>query len=73
MKKKNLIFKKLYKIRNFMSSDYRAVRLSFQKFEPDIETDKQPVFIMHGLFGKKTNWYSIAETLCKETDRSVSL
>ncbi|XP_014677034.1 PREDICTED: alpha/beta hydrolase domain-containing protein 11-like [Priapulus caudatus] len=48
-----------------------AVRLAFHKFEPEKENDKQPVFILHGLFGKKTNWYSLADSLCKETDRRV--
>lgn len=48
-----------------------AVKLSYHKFETEKQTDKQPILVMHGLFGKKGNWFSFGESLCKETSRNV--
>lgn len=43
----------------------RFISLSFEKFGSEVESECQisPVVILHGLFGQKANWKSIANKL----------
>lgn len=56
---------------------FRALSLSFKEFQPahhphpNAVIAKNPVFILHGLFGSKTNWQSIAKTLSNRLGQRV--
>lgn len=43
----------------------RPIPLSFEKFGTGVEIECQisPVVILHGLFGQKSNWKSVANNL----------
>ena len=48
----------------------RAVRLAYDVIEG--ATDISPIIILHGIFGSKTNWASLAKKIHRETQRTVS-
>ncbi|XP_075218957.1 sn-1-specific diacylglycerol lipase ABHD11-like [Lycorma delicatula] len=60
--------------RNLSSSgNVQPVRMSFASYEeaaPQIRDDV-PVIVMHGLFGSKMNWNSLAKVIHKQTNKKV--
>ncbi|ORY86307.1 alpha beta hydrolase fold family [Protomyces lactucae-debilis] len=52
-----------------------TVKLAYKLHLPRIPSDKtdvqSPLIIMHGLFGSKANWQSLAEAFANDLDRSV--
>ncbi|POW09289.1 hypothetical protein PSHT_09207 [Puccinia striiformis] len=50
------------------------ILLESEKFEPPQKSDSNrlsPIIILHGLFGSKQNWRSLAKRLCQATQRIV--
>lgn len=50
------------------------VKLAYASYESVNETEqdsKQPIMIMHGLFGSKNNWNSLSKAIHQRTKRKV--
>lgn len=45
--------------------------LSYKKYMSDKRSDIDPVVIVHGLFGQKRNWQSIAKALLRELNTDI--
>lgn len=71
---KKIIFDQLKKsltrelhVSNYLNSD---VKLSYASYDAS-KSDKPPVIIMHGLFGSKNNWNTLAKAINQQTKRQV--
>ncbi|CAK9829759.1 Protein ABHD11 [Anthophora retusa] len=55
------------------SDSVTPVKLAYASYESMNENNvsKNPVIIMHGLFGSKTNWNSLSKTIHQQTHRKV--
>ncbi|XP_076755066.1 sn-1-specific diacylglycerol lipase ABHD11 isoform X3 [Xylocopa sonorina] len=45
--------------------------VSYESMNGNKNAAKQPIIIMHGLFGSKTNWSSLSKTIHQQTERKV--
>ncbi|CAL7947224.1 unnamed protein product [Xylocopa violacea] len=45
--------------------------VSYESMNGNKNASKQPIIIMHGLFGSKTNWSSLSKTIHQQTERKV--
>ena len=50
----------------------RAVKLAYDVVGGTQSIDHSPVIILHGLFGSKSNWATMAKKIHRETLRTVS-
>lgn len=48
-----------------------AVRLSFSVFSHNSGSARAPISILHGLFGSRLNWASLAGKLARRAERVV--
>ncbi|KAK9297211.1 hypothetical protein QLX08_008955 [Tetragonisca angustula] len=58
----------------FNSNSVIPVKLAYVSYESmggNKNASKQPIIIMHGLFGSKTNWNSLSKTIHRDTNRKV--
>lgn len=57
---------------NFAVIFSSAVKLAYESLDATSEgEDLPPIVILHGLFGSKTNWRTLAKLFNRETDRKV--
>ena len=52
---------------------FRPVKLAYDALEGDPSLESSPIVIMHGLFGSKNNWSSLAKKMNFELARTVSI
>ncbi|XP_055333247.1 protein ABHD11-like [Paramacrobiotus metropolitanus] len=54
------------------SSSLSAVRLSYAKYKPQrAASADHPVFVLHGLFGSKQNWHSLAKSFSSKLNQTI--
>lgn len=61
---------------NLFSSRTVPVKLAYTSYESVKEHEqdvKEPIIIMHGLFGSKNNWNSLSKAIHQKTKRKVIL
>ncbi len=53
-------------------SFFRAVKLAYSCFQASEESKGLPLLIIHGLFGSKNNWQSLAKTISRSAGIKVT-
>ena len=59
----------------FFCCRHHKVNIAYTIYPDGIKLDlaqKSPIFILHGLFGSKANWHSVAKQIASLTQRQVS-
>lgn len=61
----------LQSVHNISSSSIKPVTLAYEVHDTVKSTHKEPIIVMHGLFGYKQNWHTPAKLINSETKRKV--
>lgn len=58
----------------YCSRSVTPVKLAYASYESmkgNKDNPKEPIMIMHGLFGSKNNWSTLSKAIHQQTDRKV--
>ncbi|XP_075228102.1 sn-1-specific diacylglycerol lipase ABHD11-like [Lycorma delicatula] len=73
----NINYRTTRKKSSFQKENVKPIKMAFSVIGKDAKSvskiDKYPIIIMHGLFGSKMNWSSLAKVFHTETNKKVYL
>jgi len=55
----------------FRSAPVKLAYASYESIKKNDQNAKQPIIIMHGLFGSKNNWNTLSKSIHRKTKRKV--